>query len=239
MELLRCVIIDDEPFARKEIRKLLLKHKNIDILGEAEDMDDAIEKINSLNPNLIFLDIDLGNNSGFDLLERIPIKFHIVFITAYNEFALRAFEVNALDYLMKPVSEERLEKCLARLGGSHISGIPNKLKNYDQILVSVANGQKLMTVNMITCIEAFGDYSRLYSIKRFVGTVHQTMKDWEKRLPRDLFIRIHRSYLVNINYIEKIIKSREDGKSIIISYPTTPLPISRRQAYQLKPRFGL
>ena len=112
---MKTLIVDDERLARKELMSLLEPHKKIEVIGEATDVDDAIEKINELNPDLIFLDIQMPGKTGFDLLEELDNVPKVIFTTAYDEFALKAFEVNALDYLLKPIQPERLEEAIAKL----------------------------------------------------------------------------------------------------------------------------
>jgi DNA-binding LytR/AlgR family response regulator len=111
----RALVIDDERLARKDLIALLGAHDQVTVVGEAEDVPSAINTIQALNPDVIFLDIQMPGDSGFDLLEKTEVKAHIIFVTAYDEYAIRAFEVNALDYLLKPVNPERLAKALEKL----------------------------------------------------------------------------------------------------------------------------
>jgi two-component system LytT family response regulator len=112
---LSAIVVDDEPLARRELRALLAAHQELEIVGEAEDVDTAAALISSVSPDIVFLDIQLSGATGFDLLARVPARFEVVFVTAYEQHALRAFDVNALGYLLKPVSRERLAEVVARL----------------------------------------------------------------------------------------------------------------------------
>ena len=114
-KLYRAIVVDDERLARNDLRLLLNNHKNIEVLGEASNGQDALDMIKELEPDLVFLDIQMPGMNGFDVLEHISSDIRVIFVTAYDEFALRAFEVNALDYLLKPVSVDRLQQSIERL----------------------------------------------------------------------------------------------------------------------------
>jgi two-component system LytT family response regulator len=222
------IIVDDERLARYELREQLKEFSQINIVAEASDMHEAEKAINDCKPDLLFLDIDLGTHTGFDLLARINTGFKVVFITAHDEYAIRAFEVNALDYLLKPVWPDRLANCIRRLGDPHSEKLPENLNCHDQILVKMRSSSRFVKVNEITCIEACSDYTRLYSSKKISGLVHHTLKRWLDRLPSGEFIRVHKSFIVNVNFVDRIAKDIENGVSAILPYPEKPIPVSRR-----------
>ncbi len=224
----KAIIVDDEPPAIRELSYMLEPFPQINILGEAESFDQAKELIKKINPDLIFLDIDLGNNSGFDLMPHIPLSTQVVFVTAYDSFAIRAFEVNALDYLLKPVHPERLKNCIQRLGNPFTEDLSDKLKPFDQILIGVRNGSRFVAIKSVSCIEACGDYTKLYAADGHTGVVHHTMKRWTERLPANLFLQIHRSYIINTEHVVKINKVAPESYQTYLTNPKEPIPVSRR-----------
>lgn len=237
MKIWRAIIVDDEFLARAELKSQLEIFPQIQIIGEAADVNEAYELITSSKPDLVFLDIDLGVSSGFDLLEKIDTGFKVVFVTAHNEFAIRAFEVNALDYLLKPVWHDRLDNCIKKLGNPFLEKLPENLDFHDQILVKIKSGSKFIKVNEITCIEACGDYSRIYSSKRNSGLVHHTMKRWLERLPSRVFIRVHKSFIVNTHLIENVNESVNNERTIRMIFPEKPIPVSRRYGSRINSSF--
>jgi len=237
MKTWKAIIVDDEFLARAELRNQLGIFPQVEVIGEAADVNKAYELISSLKPDLVFLDIDLGVNSGFDLLERIDTGFKVVFVTAHNEFAIRAFEVNALDYLLKPVWPDRLGNCIRKIGNPFLYKLHENLDFHDQILVKIKSGSKFIKVNEITCIEACSDYTRIYSSKKFSGLVHNTMKRWIERLPSSMFQRVHKSFIVNTSLIKSINKSKNNERIIKMTYPIKDIPVSRRFGSRLNTLF--
>lgn len=233
MKTWRALIVDDEKLARDELKTQLEAYKQIDIIGEASDVESAYNFITREKPSLLFLDIDLGSNTGFDLLARIDTGFKVIFVTAHDEYAIRAFEVNALDYLLKPVWGDRLGACLKRLGDPHSEKLPEKLESHDQILVKMRSSSRFIRVNEISCIESCADYTRIYSSRKVSGLVHHTMKRWLERLPSGDFIRIHKSYIINSNFVDRIDRSPDDGVHAYVVFPDKALPVSRRYGSKL------
>lgn len=236
MKTWKTVLVEDEPLARQELSDQLASFPQIQIVGEAGSYAEAKQVIRNRKPDLVFLDIDLGTHSGFDLLEEIDPEIKIIFVTAYDEYAIRAFEINALDYLLKPVWPDRLEKCIDRLGNPFSEKLPEQLQTLDQILVKMRSSSHFIKVADLSCIEACGDYTRLYSQKGVSGLVHHTLSRWLKRLPERQFVRIHKSYIVNINLVKEI-KKTDDGQFARVEYPEKPIPVSRRFAGKLKESF--
>ena len=235
----KTLIVDDEPLARQELRRLLSKFNQISIVAEADSVKSAIAQIKEYAPDLVFLDIDLGHQSGFDLLEKIPNNFHVIFVTAYEEFALRAFKVNALDYLLKPVHPERLKESISRLGNPYNYDSNFSLKAGDKILIDQFNCSKFISINSISYIEAQGDYSKVYTNTNVSGLVHHTLKKWLERLPSKLFSQVHRSYIVNLDHIEKLIKKENYTCEIFLSGIKTVIPVSRNYSKFLRENFIL
>lgn len=236
MKIWRAIIVDDESLARTELLSQLNDFPQIEVIGEAADADAAYDLITTLSPDLVFLDIDLGVKSGFDLLERIDSGFKVVFVTAHNEFAIRAFEVNALDYLLKPVWPDRLGNCIRRLGNPYSGKLPEQLELHDQILVRIRSGSRFVKVSEITCIEACSDYTKIFSARKFSGLVHHTMKRWLERLPSSGFVQIHKSYIINIAHLVSI-NETGDSRSAKMVYPEKGIPVSRRFGSRLNLAF--
>jgi len=228
----KAIIIDDERFAREELKILLKDSKDIDIVGEADDIEKSIIEIQTKNPDFIFLDIQLGKNTGFELLERVKGDFKIIFVTAYNEFAIKAFEVNALDYLLKPINPERLTLTLERIRNN--SADAPKGLDYDDVIFIKSNLlSAFIKVNNITCISANGDYTLIYTVHNKRHIALETLKNWEERLPQKHFCKVHRSTIVNLNYVEKIVNLENKTSLIYLSHTETPIKMSRRFAVKL------
>jgi two-component system LytT family response regulator len=237
MKIWKAIIVDDEYLAREELACQLKDFPQVEIIGEASNIEKAYELISTLRPDLVFLDIDLGVNSGFDLLERIDTGFRVIFVTAHNDFAIRAFEVNALDYLLKPVWPDRLGNCIKKLGDPYSGKLPEKLDFHDQILVKLRAGSRFIKLTEITCIEACSDYTKIYSSRRFCGLVHHTMKRWVERLPSPGFLRIHKSYIINTSHLVAILETGDSNKAANLTYPEKIIPVSRRYGSKLNMAF--
>jgi two-component system, LytTR family, response regulator len=237
---LRAVIIDDERLARNDLRSMLSEYKEIELVGEADGVGKAIELINHEDPDLLFLDIQMPGESGFDLLERIDLHARVIFVTAFDEYAIRAFEVDAIDYLLKPVNPERLKSALERLNREeNLQTNKKRLLEYDDALLLAINSHlKFLRVNSIVYIQAAGDYSEVMTSENKKGLVQKSMTEWEQRLPEKYFCRIHRSTIVNIEYISKIDEWFGNSYQVQLKGFVTPLTMSRRYAAFLKQKRG-
>src|ERR1700732_3402732 len=202
---MKALIIDDERLARNEVRRLLSEFSCVSVIGEAENADEALTKINELQPELLFLDVQMPGKTGFDLLESIRGELpHVIFTTAYDEFALRAFEVNALDYLVKPITSERLGLALSRVrdaGQQVVSDAP--LRASDHVLVRDGTRCWFIPVRRIRLLESDENYTRVYfdSVKPLI---YRSLTTLEQRLPPEVFFRINRQQIVNLDFIENI-----------------------------------
>ena len=239
MKTWRAIIIDDEPLARQELKRLLSNYDFINIIDDAGSVSEAKDKINYHNPDLIFLDIDLGSQSGFNLLEYFELSFHVIFVTAYDEYALRAFEVNALDYLQKPVHPERLKESLKRLGSQYNEEPNTQLRPFDKLLLRQHKSSKFISVDSITYIEAQGDYTRVCIKENVKGIMHNTMKKWVELLPEKIFYQLHRSYIVNINHIEELVKGANNKYEAHLKFCNKTVPISKNYSKIIKNHFLL
>jgi len=234
---IRALVIDDERLARKDLIALLGAHDQVTVIGEADDVPSAVEAIRALNPDLIFLDIQMPGDSGFDLLEKMDVEAQVIFVTAFDEFAIRAFEVNALDYLLKPVNPERLAKALKKLEEKKPPP-GRKLNINDRLFLMVGRFFKFLPVRAIMIIQAAGDYSEVLTADGSKGLTLKSMKDWETRLPPQHFVRIHRSTIINMDFIERVESWFNYSFRIYMKGIKEPLVISRRYATRLKDKLG-
>lgn len=233
---LKAVIVDDERLARKDLISLLKEQDNIEVVAEAADVPSAIETISEFKPDIIFLDIQMPGESGFDLLEKLKTDAKVIFVTAYDEYAIRAFEVNALDYLLKPVNPERLQKALERIFVEEESDEqPLRELNYeDHLFLLLDNSMRFLKVNTILYISAAGDYSEIFTN---VGNKHlalKSMKEWEDRLPHQHFCRIHRSTIINLNHVDRLEEWFNYSYRVYLKGIREPFIMSRRYASKLK-----
>jgi len=242
----KAIIVDDEKLARLDLKYVLSTFEEVEIVGEANDISSAEQLIVKLHPNLVFLDIQLRGESGFDLLEKIYFsrkdispELDFVFVTAYDKYAIKAFESNALDYLLKPVSTERLQKTIDKL----IEKEPESANQYrklsydDVILISNNHRTKFLKIDSITAITSNADYSFIYTIDKAKFITRKTMKEWEIRLPDNHFCRIHRSTIINIGYILKMSDSLTDSLKVYLHGFEKPFNISKRYSAKIKKKF--
>ncbi len=236
----KALIVDDERLARKSLHLLLEQIPEIEIVGEAEDVKTAIVAIKEKCPDVIFLDIQMPGATGFQLVEQMDYNGRIIFVTAYDEYALRAFEVNALDYLMKPVNMERLHHAIDRLDVSNERETPSqeKLHYDDQLFTTVGTKMQFLKINQIVLIQSDGDYTTIFTSCGLHGLVNKTMKEWEERLPEKHFIRVHRTSIINTEYIENIEKWFNYSYRVTLIGIKEPVIISRRYAKKLKHLFA-
>lgn len=231
------VIVDDERPARKELERLLKPFPNIAVVGEADSIESAIVVITKTKPDIIFLDIQLTGEIGFDLLQRIAVDFKVVFVTAYDEFAIKAFDVNASDYLLKPVDPDRLALSLKRIFGqeeNHSTEV-KRLNYTDSIYVKHNNHTaRFVELSTISTITSVGNYSKLVTIDGSKFMVLKTLKQWEDKLPSGYFARLHRSVIVNIKQIVKIENYSKIYNRAYLKNCETPIEISRGCLKNLK-----
>lgn len=236
MRKLRVLLVDDERLARKDLRRMLSDIPSVEVVGEADSVAGALKLVGRDDPDLVFLDIQMPGESGFDLLEGTDLRAKVVFVTAFDEYAIRAFEVAAVDYLLKPVLPARLAAAVERIRRDEppAAGPGGKLRSDDAILVSLNSHLKFVRVSNILSIHAAGDYSELTTSDGKKGLVQKTMVEWEERLPPNHFCRIHRSTIVNIERIQTI-EEKENGTFLVhVNGLEQPLVMSRRSASTLK-----
>jgi len=236
----KAIIVDDERLARKELRSLLMEFDRISVVGEAENLSDTINLIQTLKPDVVFLDIQLANENGFDLLDKVEKNFKLIFVTAYDAFAIRAFEINALDYLLKPVNPERLAKAIERLfvEDKESSDEIRKLEYNDRLFIDLGERSCFLKVSEISHVTASGDYSEAFTIRGQKFMLEKPLREWEARLPEKYFTRIHRSTIINLDQIEKIDTWFNRTLQIRLKNAPIEFTVSRRYAAKLKDRFA-
>lgn len=233
---IRALIIDDEEPARSLIKHYLDKHGSVEVAGECPDGYCALLSIRELKPDLIFLDIQMPRITGFELLEVLEEKPEIIFTTAYDEYAIRAFDINAVDYLLKPFPEQRfyeaVDKAIQRIrtgAGSKISGLSSMTMEGSaplrRVIIRKGSAISFISVSDIHYIQAEDDYVMIYH-SGGKALKQQTMKYYEKQLPAREFVRIHRSYIVAIEQISRVEPYGKDNH-IAIMKDGKRLPVSR------------
>lgn len=240
---MKVLLIDDEPLARSILKNYCDKIPSIEILGECENGFDAVKMIDEAKPDLIFLDVQMPKLNGFEVLELTKHEPKVIFTTAFDEYAVKAFDSNALDYLLKPFLFERFEKAVEKCVGSNqrdekkISGQSYAHPDEAQRIV-IKDGENINIIPLqeLIYIEAYDDYVKLYTDDgRFVKK--QTMMHYENTLPSNLFARIHRSSIIAIDRIQKI-ENAEKGRYQVLLTNGVRLPISRNALPELKSRLG-
>jgi len=242
MKRYKAYILDDEPLAIITLKKRLENHPEIEIIGESTKMGKAINEIPILCPDILFLDIQLSEGTGFDLLNNLLFYGKIVFVTAYDEYAFRAFEVNALDYLLKPVSQERIDYTINKIKSNNYNNYKNhnegvEYKYSDRIFLVERDQIKFIPLEHIIRISAARDYSYIETNDGKRNIIMRSMSDWESRLPREHFVRIHRSTIVNINFIEKIVRNSTSTGKIYLTNFKEPASLSRTYYKNLRDKY--
>lgn len=244
--MIRAIIIDDERLARNELKKLLTEHPEVEIVAEAANAVEGLEKIEQYNPDLIFLDIQMPGKTGFELLEELDRAPEVIFTTAYDDYAIKAFEVNALDYLLKPVEQGRLADALQKMQGSSerkSPSVPNEhghrnlLSENDQVFVKDGERCWFVRLNEIRLFESIGNYARVY----FAGNkplILKSLNALEERLDERLFFRANRKHIVNLRMIEKI-EPYFNGGLLLELKGGEKIEVSRRQTVKFKEMMSL
>lgn len=237
---LKCMIVDDEKLAREDLKSVLKEFNNIEVVAEADSADSAANLLRTIEPDILFLDIQMPGKTGFDLLTEVQTSAKIIFVTAYDEYAIKAFEVSAQDYLLKPVSKSRIELALDHLGTSEeIKSIQlNQLDYNDTIFVMINNSYQFLKISTIIKIIAAGNYSEVYTNGKQKGLVLKSLREWENRLPANQFVRVHRNSVINLEYVEKIEDWFNYSYKIHLKGIEGTVIMSRRYALKLKDKLA-
>jgi two-component system LytT family response regulator len=236
---MRALIVDDERLARKELMKLLEDHPMIEVVGEAANAEEAMQLVNDLNPDLLFLDIQMPGKTGFQLLEELDGVPLVVFTTAYDEFALKAFEVNALDYLLKPIQPERLSETVSKLAEKErakvaaIRGPEKKLGLNDQVFVKDGDRCWFVSLSNVRLFESDKVY---FDANR--PMIHKSLNALDEKLDERAFFRASRKHIVNLSWVEGI-EPWFNGGLMVKLRGGDKVEVSRRQAAKFKDMMSL
>lgn len=241
---MRALIVDDERLARKELMKLLEEHPSIEVVGEAMNADEAVQMVNELNPDLLFLDIQMPGKTGFQLLEMLDSVPLVVFTTAYDEFALKAFEVNALDYLLKPIQAERLSETISKISEKErakavaASGQgEKKLGLNDQVFVKDGDRCWFVSLSNVRLFESDGNYIKVY-FDNNRPMIHKSLNALDEKLDERAFFRASRKHIVNLSWVEGI-EPWFNGGLMVRLKGGDKVEVSRRQAAKFKDMMSL
>jgi two-component system LytT family response regulator len=244
--MIRAIIIDDERLARNELKKLLLDFPEIEVIAEAANAAEGVEKIDSLSPDLIFLDIQMPGKTGFDMLSELERAPNVIFTTAYDEYALKAFEVNALDYLLKPVEPKRLADALQKLQleedkepiSDHTISVNRSILNeHDQVFVKDGERCWFVKLSDIRLFESVGNYAKVYFGPN-KPLILKSLNALEERLDEKVFFRANRKHIVNLRLIEKI-EPYFNGGLLLEMKGGEKIEVSRRQTVKFKEMMSL
>ncbi len=238
----KAIIIDDERLARNELKKLLLEFPDVEVIGEAANANEGIEKIESLNPDLVFLDIQMPGKSGFDMLTQVERAPHVIFVTAYDEYALKAFEVNALDYLMKPVEPKRLADALLKVklkDEEELLSYNNRGMLHENDQVFVKDGERCWFVKLsdVRLFESVGNYAKVF-FGNNKPLILKSLNALEERLDEKIFFRANRKHIINLRMIDKI-EPYFNGGLLLDLTGGEKVEVSRRQAVKFKEMMSL
>ncbi len=235
------LLIDDEPLARLELRRLLQAHPHVQIVGEAATVNEARALLTRPGYDLVFLDVQLRGGNGFDLLDAITPGVQLVFVTAYDRYAVRAFEVNALDYLLKPVTAARLAASLGRAAEPIAApSTPSpRFASDDRVFVRTGTSTRFINVSAIAAIRSCENYTEVLLAESGEKLlVLRSLKSWDETLPEATFVRVHRQAIVNLAHVRRIARVGEDEVQFELTPPLPAIPASRRQVAELKHRFS-
>ena len=230
---MKVIVVDDERLARKELQSLLAKFPNVEVIAECDSAQTALVEIERQKPDLVFLDINMPGKDGFALLEELNFIPEIIFVTAYDEYAIKAFEVNALDYLLKPIQSDRLEEAINKFNSPQVvENSSQKLGLNDQVFVK--DGEKCWFVKLsnVPMFESEGNYVRVY-FDNNKPLILKSLNNLANKLDENVFFRANRKYIINLNWIDTI-ESWFNGGLMVKLKTGTKIEISRRQASRLK-----
>ncbi len=245
---MQALVIDDERLARKELINLLSQFEQVEVVGEANNVDDAKEKIEALSPDVVFLDIQMPEKTGFDLLEELDNVPYVIFTTAYDEYAIKAFQVNALDYLLKPIEPKRLAETIERLqkklqenaekSTQEVSdSTDKKLTLNDQVFVKDGDRCWFVRLSNVRLFESDGNYIKVY-FDNFKPMIHKSLNALDERLDEKSFFRASRKHIINLSWVEGI-EPWFNGGLVVTLRGGDRIEVSRRQAARFKDMMSL
>lgn len=238
---MKAILVDDERLARQELKNLLSDYSEIEIIAECANAQEAKEQINKLHPDVVFLDIQMPGKTGLELMEELNATCEIIFVTAYDEFALRAFEVNALDYLLKPIQPARLaetmKKLLSKEKKEETKEIQQSLQDDDQVFVKDGDKCWFVKLSNIRLFESEGNYVRVY-FETNRPLILRSLNNLDDRLNPKTFFRASRKHIINLKWVESI-EPWFNGGLMVKLRGGESVEISRRQAVKLKDMMSL
>jgi two-component system LytT family response regulator len=242
MSTIKTIIVEDSRLARNELKELIKHHPELEVIGEAENVDAAYEMINEMKPHLIFLDINMPEKDGFQLLEMLDDVPVTVFTTAFDEYAIKSFEYNALDYLLKPINEKRFRDAVQKIKEKIDSNEQEKAANHDlteESQIFIKDGEKcwLVKISEVFLFEIVGNYTRVY-FKDSKPLIYKSLNQVEERLPKNTFFRANRQQIINLKYI-KSVDNWFNGKLKATMQNGAEIEISRRQSSLFKDMLSL
>ncbi|WP_299103659.1 LytTR family DNA-binding domain-containing protein [uncultured Tenacibaculum sp.] len=243
MKQLKAVIVEDSRLARNELKELLKEHTQITLIGEAENVDEGYELITAKNPDVLFLDINMPEKNGFDLLEMLDEVPITIFTTAFDEYAIKSFEYNAFDYLLKPINSKRFSKAIEKVTEQFLEDnkkekkSANKLSPDKQIFIKEGERCWLVKIENISVFEIVGNYTRVF-FENHKPLIYKSLVQIEEKLPESLFFRANRQQIININHVKKVV-AWFNGKLKVEMQSGEEIEISRRQSYIFKERLSL
>lgn len=235
----RTLIVEDEYLAAEELRKMLAAHPEVEVLGIADTLPMALQLIQDLKPQLLLLDINLRGASGFDLLEQLEEVPLVIFITAYDQYAIKAFEVSALDYLLKPINPQRLTEAIAKVKKLLTPSPSESTRLHIDKRIFIKDGEQCFFVPLaeVFLIESVGNYARIYYGNN-KPLLHKSLNYLEEKLPASHFFRANRQYILNIEYIRNI--QAYFNNTLLVDLPAGhKVEISQRQSVKFKEWMGI
>jgi len=243
MKSIKAVIVEDSRLARNELKELIKKHSEIELLGEAENVDRGFELIQNTHPDLLFLDINMPEKDGFELLEMLDEVPITIFTTAFDEYAIKSFEYNALDYLLKPINEKRfalaVDKVKSKLEGADDETAESKERLTGNSQIFIKDGEKcwLIKVGDISHLEIVGNYTRVF-FEEERPMLYKSLNQVEEKLPEKYFFRANRQQIINTNFIQNVVPWF-NGKLKLTMMNGEEVEVSRRQSYLFKDKMSL
>ncbi len=245
MKKFKTIIIDDERLARVELRNLLAKFDEIEIIDEAKNGEEGIAKIKELQPDLIFLDISMPGMTGFEMIKKLDEIPHVIFVTAFDEFALKAFEVNAMDYLLKPIEDDRLDQAIQKLKIEDdfestteiIAQNEHLLTIEDRIFIKDGEKTFFPKLSEVRLFESDGNYIKIHFGKNR-PLILRSLNSFEQKLDSKSFFRVNRKFIVNLDFVVDVENWFNGGLRLELS-TGEKVEVSRRQAIRFKEKFGV
>ena len=248
MKVFKTLIVDDERLAREEMKNVLKDFVEIEVIGEAQNGEEALRLIDELNPDLIFLDINMPGMNGFELLKSLDFIPNVIFVTAYDEYAIKAFEVNALDYLLKPIDPDRLAEAISKLKKKSDNEFESELSlktdrqsrllsKHDQVFIK--DGEKCFFVKLadVRMLESDGNYVKVHFEKNR-PLILRSLNSFEERLDPENFFRANRKFIVNIEWIQSVENWFNGGLQLELT-TGEKIEVSRRQTIRFKELFSI